>query len=81
MTHSLHRRGSTKSLQEDFIVLLMSSKEINREGSGPKFRRFLEMALEFGADNIGDAGMGNVAYQGGVDKVLENVCDRSGVSS
>lgn len=77
MTHSLHRRGSAGSLQEDFVVLLMSSKKINREGSGPKFRRFLEMALEFGADNIGDTGMGNVAYQGGVEKVLENACDRS----
>ncbi len=77
MTHSLHRRGIVESLQEDFVILLMSSKEINREGSGPKFRRFLEMALDFGANNIGDAGMGNAAYQGGVEKVLENVCDRS----
>jgi hypothetical protein len=54
MTHTLHRIGSEESLREDYVVLVMPSKDINHEGSGPKLRRFLEMALEAGAVKIGD---------------------------
>ena len=43
MTHTLHRMGTEKSLREDYVVLVMPSKDINHEGSGPKLRRFLEM--------------------------------------
>lgn len=77
MTHTLHRMGSEESLQDDYIVMLMSSKNTNRTGSGPKFQNFLKMALDYGALKIGNAGLGNEYHQGGVDKVLENVCDRS----
>jgi len=77
MTHTLHRVGSVESLKDDYVVMLMSSKFVNREGSGPKFRRFLRMALNHGAIKIGDAGLGNEYYQGGVDKVMENTCERS----
>lgn len=77
MTHTLHRTGPVESLKDDYVVMLMSSKFVNREGSGPKFRRFLQMALDYGTIKIGDAGMGNEYHQGGVDKVLENVNERS----
>lgn len=77
MTHTLHRFGDESSLKEDFVVLVMPSKDINHQGSGPKLRRFLEMALEAGAIKIGDARKGNEHYQGGIDKVLENVEDRA----
>ena len=77
MTHTLHRVGSVEGLKDDYVVMLMSSKFVNREGSGPKFRRFLQIALDHGALKIGDAGLGNEYYQGDVDKVLENVCERS----
>jgi len=77
MTHTLHRVGPLESLKDDYVVMLMSSKFVNREGSGPKFRRFLRMAWDHGAIKIGDAGLGNEYYQGGVDKVMENTCERS----
>lgn len=77
MTHTLHRVGSVEGLKDDYVVMLMSSKNVNRIGSGPKFRRFLQMALDHGALKIGDAGMGNEYNQGGLSKVLENVCERS----
>lgn len=79
MTHTLHRIGSLESLKEDFVIVFLSSKGINREGGGPKFRRFFEIALDHGAIKIGDAGLGNEYYQGGVKGVLENACDRSSV--
>ena len=78
MTHTLHRLGTDLSLlEEDFVVLMMPSKDINHVGSAPKLRRFFELALECGAIKIGDCRSGNQYYQGGVDKLLENVEDRA----
>ena len=78
MTHTLHRLGIDEDiLKQDFVVLAMPSKDINHVGSGPKLRRFFELALEAGAVKIGDCRSGNEYYQGGVDKVLENVEDRA----
>ena len=77
MTHTLHRIGSDESLKEDYVVLVMPSKDINHEGSGPKLRRFLEMALEAGAVKIGDARLGNQYHQGGIENLLNNVEDRA----
>jgi hypothetical protein len=55
MTHTLHRMGSVEDLSEDYVILVMPSKDINHVGSGPKLRRFLQMALDNGAIRIGDA--------------------------
>ena len=77
MTHTLHRVGTEESLSEDYVVLIMPSKDINHEGSGSKMRQFFEMALEAGAIRIGDARLGNEYHQGGVEKVIENVEDRA----
>jgi hypothetical protein len=77
MTHTLHRMGSVEDLSEDYVILVMPSKDINHVGSGPKLRRFLQMALDNGAIRIGDARLGNQYHQGGVNKVLENVEDRA----
>lgn len=77
MTHTLHRIGDESTLKEDFVVLVMPSKDINHQGSGPKLRRFLEMALAAGAIKIGDARLGNEYHQGGIDRLLDNVEDRA----
>ena len=77
MTHTLHRTGTEKSLSEDFVVLMMPSKDINHEGSAPKLRRFFELALEQGAIKIGDCRSGNEYYQGGVENVVSTVEDRA----
>ena len=77
MTHTLHRTGSEQSLSEDFVVLMMPSKDINHEGSAPKLRRFFELALENDAIKIGDCRSGNEYHQGGVEKVMSNVEDRA----
>jgi hypothetical protein len=79
MTHTLHRVG--EFIEQDYVVLIMPSKDINHEGSGAKLRRYLEMALEAGAIKIGDARLGNEYFQGGVDKVLANLQDRAVVQA
>ena len=79
MTHTNHRVG--EYLEEDYVLLIMPSQNINHEGSGPKLRRYLEMALENGAIKIGDARLGNEYHQGSVEKVLENMEDRAVVQA
>jgi hypothetical protein len=78
MTHTLHRRGTDLDLlAQDFVILCMPSKDINHEGSGPKLRRFFELALDCGAIKIGDCRKGNEYHQGGIQGVLANVEDRA----
>lgn len=77
MTHTLHRTGSKQSLRDDFVVLMMPSKDINHVGSAPKLRRFFELALENGAVKIGNCRCGNEYYQGGLENVVTKVPDRS----
>ncbi len=77
MTHTLHRVGDEGSLERDYILLFMPSKDINHVGSGPKLRKMLEISLKCGAIKIGDCRHGNEYYQGGLDKLLDNVEDRA----
>lgn len=83
MTHTLHRVGKEGkfSLENDLVVLCMPSKDINHEGSGPKLRKFLEMAEAHGANNIGDARLGNEWWQGGRQKMMDNIEDRAVVTA
>ena len=48
MTHTLHRAGSEQSLSDDFVVLMMPSKDINHEGSAPKLIRPVVAAINVG---------------------------------
>lgn len=77
MTHTLHRRGDRDSLSRDFVFLIMPSKDVNHVGSAPKLRRFLEIARECGCVKFGDCRSGNEYYQGGKEKVVQNVQDRA----
>ncbi|WP_312615051.1 hypothetical protein [Oscillibacter sp.] len=54
MSHTLHREGSVESLKRDFVVLCMSAQGLNVEGSGPKFKRYFEIARKFHPVNIGE---------------------------
>ncbi len=79
MTHTNHRIGDY--LEEDYVTLIMPSKDINHVGSGPKLKRYLEMALENGAIKIGDARLGNQYKQGSIQAVLDNLEDQAVVQA
>lgn len=55
MTNTLHRFGPAQSFQDDYIVFAIASKGKNDQGSLPKLRKFLEMAVPFKPVNLGDA--------------------------
>jgi hypothetical protein len=61
MTHTLHRRGDTESLQGDYILLAMTARGINREGSGEKMRKIWEVISRYrnGLANYGNLSLGN----------------------
>jgi hypothetical protein len=54
MTNTLHRYGNAQSFEDDYIVFASPSKGKNDQGSIPKLKKFLEMALPFKPVNIGD---------------------------
>jgi hypothetical protein len=76
MTHTLHRRGSEKSLERDYVLLCMAAKEINEEGSAEKMREFLRINLRHNPVNIGDMRTGNM-YNVPVDEIMEKVTSTS----
>jgi hypothetical protein len=81
MTHTLHRLGTRESLEGDFVMLCMPSKDINHVGSGPKLRRFLELCLKNGCVTIGDARRGNAFHHGSLEKMLDSIEDRAVVTA
>ncbi len=76
MTHSLHRRGNFDSLADEFVILSMSAKGFNEEGSGEKLRQFLDILLDNGPANFGDMQTGN-RFVNPEDKIKLNVQDTS----
>ncbi|KTE90356.1 hypothetical protein DesLBE_1302 [Desulfitobacterium sp. LBE] len=76
MTHTLHRLGTEEERQQDFVVLIMPSKCINVEGSGPKVKIFLEKASNVGAVNVGSLRLGHI-YRHTLAELLEKIQDRN----
>lgn len=74
MTHSLHRRGDRESLEEDFVILGCPATGINKKGSAPKTREFLQICYKHGPINLGDMKTGNI-YTTTIDDILDHVTD------
>ena len=56
MTNTLHRFGTAKSFDDDYIVIAVPSKGGKVQGDPmPALRRFLQLALEYHPVNLGDA--------------------------
>jgi hypothetical protein len=55
MTNTLHRYGDAASFRDDYVVFAIPSRGRNDQGSVPKLKKFLEMALPFKPVNLGDA--------------------------
>jgi len=72
MTHTLHRRGSAKSLSEDYVMLMIQAIGHNEEGHIPKVQQFLRIALKHNPVNIGSVTMG-----GNIDKAEEVIANAS----
>ena len=74
MTHSLHRRGDRKSLENDFVVLGCPATGVNKVGSAPKTRQFLSVCHKHGPVNLGDMKTGNI-HTTTMDHILDRLTD------
>lgn len=80
MSHTLHRRGSVESLQDDIVFLMIPAHNHNDVGVSKAevaapLRRFMEIGLEKGCISIGNASTGNVNTLGGIEQVLDSTVE------
>jgi hypothetical protein len=82
MTNTLHRRGTSESLKNDYVIFAHTAKGINREGSAAKLQEFMRICLKYRPVNIGDGKQGNI-HQDGVDiqKLIANQGDGAGAAA
>ena len=71
MTHTLHRRGTAENLSNDYVLLCMAEPGINDEGSVPKLKEFLQIAMRHDPKNIGEMAYGNM-YSHKTEDVITN---------
>jgi len=76
MTHTLHRRGSKKSLENDFVLFAIPAQGYNEKGSIPKLKRFFDIVINYQPINYGDCGTGN-KYGVGKQEIRENITESS----
>ena len=58
MTHSLHRRGSRKSLEGDYVFQPYPARGINDDNLPEKFGRIIDIVEDIGTPNWGDVKTG-----------------------
>ena len=66
MSHSLHRYGTEKNLQNDYTFYARASRWVNREGCGPKLRKILDIILSEKPVNLGSSQAGK-SFKAGLD--------------
>ena len=76
MTHTLHRRGTIHPLEDDYVVLMMPSRDINDKGSGEKLQRIFQIARTYDIVNAGDVRTGSI-YKREPEEILNNLSDGS----
>lgn len=59
MTHTLHRRGDTQSLKEDYVVLVIPAQGINVQGSDEKLKKLWDIFSHYQVVNFGNGTHGN----------------------
>src|SRR5439155_907995 len=85
MTNTLHRFGTAKSFSDDIIVFALPALgKCGQDEALPVLRRFLEIALEYGPVNIGDARSGGVvrhslSYSLGFEGIGDNVPNKQAI--
>jgi hypothetical protein len=74
MTHALHRRVPEK--ESDYVLMMRSSKGINRAGAGAKLLRFLERIEPLGPVNFGNPADGTI-LRTDRETIKKNINDES----
>lgn len=54
MTHTLHRLGDWKSLENDYVILALAARGFSVEGSAPKLKEILRIFAKYNPVNMGN---------------------------
>lgn len=82
MTNTLHRRGSSSSLKNDYVIFCTTAKGVNSQGSAPKIQEFIRICLRHNPVNMGDGHMGNILQDDvGPQKFSANRRDGEGAAA
>jgi hypothetical protein len=80
MTHTLHRRGDRKSLENDYVILAMAARGFNVEGSAPKFKEILRIFAKYNPVNMGNMTVERplcMARGASLQEIIEEASDKS----
>ncbi|MGI6451325.1 MAG: hypothetical protein ACOX3R_14020 [Desulfitobacteriia bacterium] len=75
MTHSLHRRGTNESLENDYVMLITAASGINHVGSKELMSKVLDVVWEIGPDNIGSNESGTILSGVTVEEIRASFTD------
>jgi hypothetical protein len=76
MTHSLHREGSLRSLERDYVLFIYPARGFNYAGSGPKVRHLMELLFLAGPSNTIVTTLRRNSYSGvSPEEVLNSIKD------
>ena len=59
MTHTLHRKGTSENLANDYVVFGITAQTVNAKGSASQFRKFADIVLKYNPVSFGDMKTGN----------------------
>ena len=76
MTHSLHRRGSEESLENDYVLLVTPAIGVNHVGSKDKLQKILDVIWEIGPTNIGSYEVGTVFSGAHLEEIKSSLSDK-----
>jgi hypothetical protein len=68
-------------LSRDYVIFFHTAVGYNRKGAGPKMQRFMRLALDEGAVNVGVNKLNIVTGEGDVEKMMAGVTDDSHVTA
>jgi hypothetical protein len=59
MTHTLHRKGTSDNLGNDYVVFGITAQTVNAKGSASLFGKFADIVLKYNPVSFGDMKTGN----------------------
>lgn len=78
MTHSLHREGTTESLEKDYCMLIYPARGWNNEGVTPKLQHLLELVFLENPSNLLVKTLHKNMYSGVTrEEMIDSVRDNS----
>jgi len=79
MTHTLHRCGNRKSLENDYVILAYAARGFNLEGYEPKFRQIAKIFAKYNPVNMLVAtgeGPLDMAREKSPQEIIEEMSDK-----